>query len=818
MSLNKNQFSFIMRSLLTTIFYFVVSQLIFGQEDAVVSGRVLEKTTLKPLAFATVTINKFSDGKLLTGTMTDEDGRFSITAIPQGEYNVSCSYLGYKQTKISLLVGRLNKSFDLGKIELEPDAAILGEVIISENKNLVSSNTDKKSFDIAGNISQAGGSVLDVMRNLPGITVDQEGKIELRGSDKITVLIDGKQSSLTGYGNQKGLSNIPASNIDKIEIINNPSAKYDAMGMAGIINIIYRKETKSGLTGDVGLASGIGALSQRKKDLPTELGSYKLNHKIIPSLNLNYRTGKLNLFFQSEILNQRRLPNNEFTTRIFTNGGMTISQVPENRKQTQYIVKAGADFNLNENNRFSFSMIYDYESHHDSAQVPYIDLLNSQDYRYRYWTWLEYEITGFMNYSLAYKHKFIEPGHELNASVQYTRGWEDETYHLNDSSAVRISDDYTHILAIEHTANLMVDYVRPLRSGRLEAGTKLQGRRIPVTYTVKNGAQSIIYPGLGDRSDWGEDTYAGYLNWVFESKKIDVEAGLRAEQTTVYYDLSPSNIYYPRNDSYDYFNFYPNIRITYKINQNNSLSAYFNKRVDRPGEPELRVFPKYDDPELLKVGNPYLRPQFTNTYELAYKLRWENGSMSISGYHRSIKDPFTRIYSIDSTNSFYRIVNKVYSNVGNAKNTGVEFILNQSLSKFWKLTGSINFYSNIIYAWSGIILFPYERPFTIERTNDNSADIKINNQFSFWKQTQVQLSLLYYTPKNIPQGKQMARSSVDLGIKQKVLGNKGEITCSFSDIFNRFGIRQKIKGDGFTALYENYYETQILSVGFRYKF
>jgi outer membrane receptor protein involved in Fe transport len=807
-----------MKSFFFSILLFFVFQIGSGQSDAVVSGRVLDRSTLEPLPYATVTITNSSDRRLLTGAITDDLGRFTITAIPEGEYLVTCTYIGYGQKLIPLLVGKLNKVFDLGRIELEIEATSLGEIVVSETKNLVSASLDKKSFDVAGNISQSGGSVLDVMRNLPGITVDQEGKMELRGSDKVTVLIDGKQSSLTGYGNQKGLSTIPASNIDKIEIINNPSAKYDAAGMAGIINIIYKKETKTGLNGDFGLTLGAGALTVRKNDLPTNLGSFTFNHKIIPGLNLNYRTGKLNLFFQSEVLNQRKLPNNEFTTRFYDNGKITASQVPENRKQTQYILKGGADLNLNNNNMFTFSMIYDYESHHDSAQVPYIDLLNSSESRYRYWTWLEYEITGFMNYSLAYKHKFNEPGHELNASVQYTKGWEDESYHLNDSSAIRISDDFTHLLAIEHTTNIIVDYIKPLRTGRLEAGTKLQARRIPVTYTVKNGMQSIIYPGLGDRSDWGEDIYAGYVNWVFESKKIDIEAGLRAEQTNVFYDLSPLNIYYPRNDSYNYFKLYPNIRLSYKINQNNSLSVYFNKRVDRPGEPELRVFPKYDDPELLKVGNPYLRPQFTSTYELAYKLNWDNGSLSLAGYYRTIKDPYTRIYSIDTTNTLYNIVNKIYSNVGSATNTGTEFILNQSITKWWKLTGSINWYSNIIHSYSGILLFPYARPFTIDRTIDNSADIKLNNQFTLFKETQLQVTALYYTPKNIAQGKQMARSSIDLGIKKVIFGGKGELTCSFSDIFNRFGIKQEIKGNGFTAIYENYYETQILSFGFKYKF
>lgn len=203
---------------------------------------------------------------------------------------------------------------------------------------------------------------------------------------------------------------------------------------------------------------------------------------------------------------------------------------------------------------------------------------------------------------------------------------------------------------------------------------------------------------------------------------------------------------------------------------------------------------------------------------MAYKLRWNNGSLSLAAYYRTIKDPFNRIYSIDTTNTTYNIVNKIYSNVGSATNSGMEFILNQSITKFWKLTGSINWYKNIIHFFEGTLLFPYPRPFTIERTTDNSADFKINNQFTLWKETQIQVTGLYYTPKNIPQGRQMARSSIDFGIKQKFIGGKGELTFSFSDIFNDFGIKQEIKGNGFTAVYENYFETQILTLGFKYKF
>ena len=227
----------------------------------------------------------------------------------------------------------------MGRIALSEAALSLGEVQVVGQRASVNQGLDKKSFDVANNISQSGGTILDAMANMPGISINQEGKVLLRGSDKVVILIDGKQSALTGMANQKGLENIASSNIERIEVINNPSAKYDASGMAGIINIVYKKEYEKGFNGDVGLSLGVGALTKRRKDLPSTLGSYSFNKKIIPSLNLNYRTSNFNTFLQTEIIQQKSLPNNEFTTRYYDDGTSTISQVPENRLQTHYVVK-----------------------------------------------------------------------------------------------------------------------------------------------------------------------------------------------------------------------------------------------------------------------------------------------------------------------------------------------------------------------------------------------------------------------------------------------------------------------------------------------
>lgn len=785
----------------------------FAQNTATISGRVLDND--KPLPFATIVLNQASTQTMLSGALTDENGYFNLAGIPKGNYEVLCSFIGYETTSLSILIGEKNNNYDLGKIQLKPKIDELETVVVQGKKATVGGNLDKKSFDLNDQVAQSGGSILDAMKALPGVTVDQEGNVLLRGSDKVAVLVDGKQSGITGFGNQQGLDNIPSSNIERIEIINNPSAKYDAIGMAGIINIIYKKEKETGFNGTVGFTLGLGELTTRKADLPTELGRYNINPKLNPNFSLNYRTDKTNTFLQGSVLQQRKLPNNEITNRKYQDGRQIISAVPENRTQTHYILQGGIDWQLSEKDALSFSTIFDYESHIDTSQIPFINQLTNQ--RIRYWHWKEDEVTGYLNFSLNYSHQFPESGHKLNFGAQYVRGWEDESYFLNDSSAVRVGTDATNILAIENTTSLTADYVKPLRSGRVEIGAKVQIRTIPVEYEITRGQQSIIYEGIGDFSDWGENIYAGYLNYVLEKEKMDIEGGLRIEQANIFYDIDPQNTYYPENDAYDYFKIYPNIRWTFKLNTLNQLSLFYNHRVDRPGEPNLRIFPKYDDPELLKVGDPYVRPQFTQTYEAAYKRIWETGSLFFATYFRQIDSPFLRIFNIDDSNPNYDIINKIYQNVGSGSNQGFEVLLSQSIKDYWKISSSFNWYNNKIDAFTGTLLFPFERTFSIPTSKDQTWDIKINNQINLPKKTQIQLTAIYLAPKNIPQGRQLSRSSIDIGIQKSILAGQGELTLAVTDLLNDFGIRQEITGADFTALYENYFETQVVRLGFNYK-
>ena len=389
---------------------------------------------------------------------------------------------------------------------------------------------------------------------------------------------------------------------------------------------------------------------------------------------------------------------------------------------------------------------------------------------------------------------------------------------LNDSSMFRQANDRTHIIATEHTTLANLDYTRPLKSGILETGAKFQLRSLPVTYEIGRGSQSVIAEGLGEWSDWGETILAAYGNYTYERPKYDIEAGLRAEQVFVYYDIDPANTYYPQNDAYDYTQLYPNVRFTYNINDNNKFSAFYNRRVDRPGEPELRIFPKYDDPELLKVGNPYLRPQFSQNFELAYRHLWDKASFFISGYYRLIDAPFLRIYSLDETPMGFDVINKIYQNVGKGTNLGTEILFTLNPINPWKISGSLNIFQNTFDAYTGEILFPYKRTFSIEESNEITLDAKLDQQLFLRDNFNIQLTAIYLAPRNIPQGKVSARSSVNLGISKTIFDEKVSITLSATDLFNQYGIREELSTPDFDAVYENFYETQVIRMNVNYKF
>ncbi|HUP13221.1 MAG TPA: outer membrane beta-barrel protein, partial [Niastella sp.] len=364
-----------------------------------------------------------------------------------------------------------------GDTILVPTAKLLGEVTVLGKQVAVSARLDKKTFSLSENISQAGGSALEAMQNLPGITKGSDGKVLLRGSDKVMILIDGKQTALTGFGAQSGLANLPASAIDKIEIINNPSAKFDAGGNAGIINIILKKEKKEGFNCKVGLSAGAGALWIKKENLPSIRPQYQATPKLNPSLSFNYRKNKVNWFFQGDNLYTKTLNKNEFVDRYYDDGDTIKQQTKRNRTTNTVTVKTGIDWFRNENNTFTISGLFSSEKILDRGDEPFFN--GDLSKHNRLWQFLEDELKTTATASASWQHKFKQPGRLLNAGFNYTLHREDEKYYFTNVMPAYTGLDSFKLISDEHVADLNLDYVQPFRYGRFETGLKFRRRFIP---------------------------------------------------------------------------------------------------------------------------------------------------------------------------------------------------------------------------------------------------------------------------------------------------------------------------------------------------
>ncbi len=776
------------------------------------SGVIKNKLNKAAIPFVNIVLITAKDSGFVTGTVSNEEGRFTLLNVKPGSYILESSYIGFEPKSEPLLIGSLSAFLDLGTLELQQDAKQLQEVIISARQDDVANKMDRKTYSVAANISQSGGSVLQALKNLPGVTTSQDGKVELRGSDKVAVLIDGKQTALTGFGGQTGLDNIPASAIERIEIINNPSAKYDANGNAGIINIIYKKSKQQGFNGKIGFTTGVGALWQKKENLPTIRPQYQRTPKINPSLSLNYRKNKVNAFLQSDWLYTETLNKNEFVTRTFDNGNIINQQTKRNRNTHFLTNKAGIDWNINNQNTLTLSGLFGIEKIIDRGDQPFFN----KDYsnRERLWQFLEDELKTTAVASAAYQHKFKQAGHLLNIGFNYTFHREDEKYNFVNILPTYTGLDSFKLLSDEHVADFNIDYVKPLKHGRVEGGVKFRYRDIPTNMQFKPGINSPLDTGAGGEATYTEVIPALYGNYVYESKKIEAEVGLRVEYVDLQYKVNPDHNTY-KSDGYNYTQPFPNVRLAYKINDDNKISLFYNRRVDRPNEVDIRIFPKYDDAEIIKVGNPALRPQFTNSYELGYKTNLKKGYFYSALYHRSTQGTITRIATqVPPATLIYT----VFQNAGQSSNTGIEMVLQQDFSKVVSFNTNINLYRNVIDAFSVENKYPVPSLYTAAKESFTSGNIKLNGIFHLPKKTDIQITGIYLAPDIIPQGKIGTRFSVDMGIKKQIQSGKGELFFNASDLFNTLKIEKEINGNGFKLSSTDYNETQVFRLGYSYKF
>ena len=784
----------------------------FAQFKSVtVSGKIIDKENKQALSFVNIVIKKASDSSFVAGSVANEDGRFTLQGISPNPYQIEFSAIGYSTLKQVLYIGSLSEFIAIPTVSLARNNITLQELNIQGNQEGISNKMDRKTFVVDNNISQIGGSVLQVMQNLPGVTV-QDGKIQLRGNDKVIVLIDGKQTALTGMGSQTGLDNLPASAIEKIEIINHPSAKYDANGNAGIVNIVYKKNKKTGFNGKAGLAGGLGALWVRKENLPNIYPQYQNTPKINPSISLNYLKNKVNWYFQGDYLYTEKLNKNEFVNRTYSDGTIINQQTKRNRITHFVTSKMGMDWNLNSQNQFSISTLFGTERIIDHGDEPFFN--SDLSSRLRLWQFLEDELKTTAMASANFQHKFEEPGHTLNMGLNFSFHREDEKYFFDNIMPTFTGKDAFKLLSDEWVADANIDYVKPLKYGRIESGLKFRRREIPTNMQFIPGLNSPLDSTAGGPATYKEIIPALYGNYVFENKYYEAELGLRMEYVNINYIVGSAHPVY-QSDGYNYTQPFPSLRLAYKMNANSKITLFYNRRVDRPNEGDIRVFPKYDDAEIVRVGNPALKPQYTNTLEIGFKQNWSKASFYATAYQKRVDGTMTRIAT---TKPGSNIIYTVFQNAKGSSQTGMEMLLSLEPSKWFGLNFNVNAYYNSIDAFTIENKYPVSSIYSADQQTIYSGNAKLNCLFQTKRNLSIQTSIIYLAPDLIPQGKMAERYSLDIGMKKSIQKGKAELFINATDIANTLVMSKRIQGKDFFYTTSDYLETQVFRIGYNTKF
>ena len=776
------------------------------------SGKVQDAQTKTALPLLSLQLLAEKDSAFVGGRLTNQSGEFTFTALRKGVYVLVVRAMGYQPVRQRVLVGELSAFLDLGAVLMTREARALGEVVVTANADALSAAMDKKTFTVADNISQSGGSVLQAMSTVPGVTIGQDGKVQVRGSDKVVVLIDGKQTALTGVASQNGLDNLPASALERIEIINNPSAKFDANASAGIINLVLKKQEQDGFNGRVGVMGGAGALWEKRENLPTIRPQFRGTPKFNPSVAVNYRKGATNTFVQGDWLYSPTLNKNEFSTRTYDDGSVIFQQVKRNRRTDYATMNAGVDHAINTRNSLSISGLFNREKILDNGDNPYF--ANSLTNRYRLWQFLEDEVKYTAFGSAVLTHRFPQAGHTLTFTGNYNFHREDEQYFFTNTTPSFVGTDAFKLLSDEHVVDLNADYVKPLRQGRVEAGFKGRYRSIPVNMQFFAGQNSPIDTGAGGRADYREAIPAIYGNYVFESERVELEGGVRLESVQVDYEVNPNHNTY-KSDGYRYFQPFPNVRAAWKFDESNKLSLFFNRRVDRPNEVDIRIFPKYDEPELIKVGNPTLQPQYSTSGELGFRRGWDKGSLYAAAYHRIVDGTITRI-ATQAPGSV--LLYNVFQNGGRSASTGSEIVFQQTISPRLTLGANANAYRRTIDAFSVVNQYPVPVRYSADREQITSGSVKLNAITRLPFNWQTQASGVYLAPDLLPQGRVEGRFSLDVGMKKGVQRGRGEIVVNGTDLLNTNRAQRTIRGTDFRLVSTDYFETQVIRVGYNLKF
>ncbi len=735
-----------------------------GANNALILGKVFDTDNNAPLEFATLSVYESENDQLVGGGITDVDGKFSVEVKP-GNYYLVLEFISYKQKTVEdLVIERKDEKLDLGTINMSMDGETLDEVVITERKSQVQLSLDKKVFNVGQDLTNKGGTAEDILDNVPSVTVDVEGNVSLRGSGGVRILIDGKPSMMVGGGNNNGLRNIPSNMIERVEVITNPSARYEAEGMAGIINIVLKKDRNRGFNGSFDLTGGF----------PYTAGT---------AINTNYRRNKLNLFTRLGV-RQRSGPGGGSTLqeRNYFAGTSDLFTTESNRNRggLSSNLNVGMDYFIDDNNIITSSFAFRRSWENNDNTTIYNDFEgdfnNLTSITNRYDDELENEFDT--EYALTYDKSLPGKDHKFIADLRFQDNTEIESsdYREEYFNAAGLTTGADNLFQRsnnregERRLNLKADYTRPLTNkGKFESGLQSSYRRIDNDYLVE---EQILgdwtrLASLSNNFNYNEFINAAYGIFGKEYTRWSYQLGLRAEHSRVVTELEQSDE--DPNDR-SYLNLFPSTHVSYKINETNSLQFSYSRRINRPRFWDLNPFFSFSDPRNQRSGNPNLDPEFTNAFEGAYILYFDKGSLTSSIYYRHTNNVIERITTVVDNINYSRPENLLSSD-----DFGFEFTGSYDLTKWWNLDGNLNLFRSIIDGGN--------------LGDDFGADTytwftRLNNKFTFSKTFEGQLRVNYRAPRLSPQGRSLAIRSVDLGLGKEFPEKNVSVNLNVRDLFN----------------------------------
>ncbi len=772
------------------IFIFFNSLSLFAQNNTgltvkksiSIKGKAVDEKTNAPLDFASVALFKSTGDKPLVAAQTDLNGNFTFQNIETGNYKLTINFLGYTPLSKSFQVNSLQKDINLGNLKLKQSSvSVLNEVVVTGQKDVIQLGIDRKVFNAEQSLVTQGGTATDLLATIPSVQVDLDGNISLRGTSNVRVLIDGKPSTFGGGDISAILQSLPANAIDKVELITNPSSKYDPEGQSGIINIVLKRNLIRGINGNASISAG------RYENYNANLGLNYRNEKWNYSGNYSFREGdRLGSGFNSTtFLNNNTIP-------------YTSSNQTSNRFNRSHILKAGVERFFSQNTSLGLSANLNLRKGDDIENVNqlFFDAAENLTDKGPGFT-KELEDGSGYDVNLDFLHKFNRKGEEFSANFSFGRRTEDEYENIvqdffdtnGNISTNRLGMNRINNVAEKmNNVNIQLDYIRPIsESSKIESGYRTTLKysdedQISDTliFNTNNFNRDRGLSKLFELEDIVHAVYANYQNQF--TKNFGIQVGLRAEQAYLNTDISgmdENNVLQTSSGRLDYLRVYPSVYFTQKFAGENQLQLSYSRRVNRPRGWQVNPFPDVADRYNIRVGNPNLKPEDIHAYELSYAKFWRLVTFTSSVYFRQVNDVVQGIRQENPDQNGGTITR--FYNIARNRSVGLELIGRANITKTWNVTGNLNFFQTYFKGDEGLGI------------NDNDGfnwNGNMNTTINITKQLAGQANFFYMAPRTLSQGSMKEMVSLDAGLKYDIMNKKASLGLNVQDIFDsrRFGM------------------------------